>query len=53
MPVGKSRWQLLVAPVRMKQAGRNDAQLCIYLVIEARSSAVKSNIAKELGMSGP
>ena len=51
MPVGKSRRQLLVAPVRMKQAGRNDAQLCIYLVAKVKSNAAKNSIVTgRLGM---
>ena len=32
---------------------QNNTQLWMSLVIEARSDAVKSNIAKEPGMSGP
>ena len=32
---------------------KNNTQLWMGLVIEARSDAVKSNIAKEPGMSGP
>ena len=45
MLLGKSRGQLLVAPVRMKQVGRNDAQLWIYLVAKVKSNSIKNNIA--------
>ena len=41
----KSRGQLVIAPVRMKQLGqsRNDTQL--WLVVKVKSDAVKNNIA--------
>ena len=44
-----------ITPERMKRRGqsKNNAQLWMWLVIEARSDAVKSNIAKEPGMLGP
>ena len=44
-----------ITPERMKgwSQSKNNTQLCIGLVIEARSDAVKSNIAKEPGMLGP
>ena len=43
--IGKSRGQLQIAPVRMKQLGqsRNDTQL--WLVVKVKSDAVKNNIA--------
>ena len=44
-----------IAPERMKgwNQGKNNMQLWMGLVIEARSNAVKSNIAYEPGMLGP
>ena len=44
-----------ITPERMKgwSQSKNDTQLWMGLVIEARSDAVKSNIAQEPGMSGP
>ena len=44
-----------ITPERMKgwSQGKNNTQLCVWLVIEARSNAVKSNIALEPEMSGP
>ena len=44
-----------ITPERMKgwSQSKNSTQLQILLVIEARSDAVKSNIAYEPGMSGP
>ena len=44
-----------INPERMKEwsQSKNNTQLWIWLVIEARSDAVKSNIAWEPGMSGP
>ena len=45
--LGKSGGQILIAPESMKWLGQsgNDAQLWMWLVTEARSDAVKSNIA--------
>ena len=37
---------------RMEPKQKKNTQLWMQLVIEARSNAVKSNIAKEPGMSG-
>ena len=44
-----------ITPERMKgwSKSKNNTQLWMGLVIEARSDAVKSNIAKEPGMLGP
>ena len=44
-----------ITPERMKgwSQSKNNTQLWIWLVIEARSDAVKSNTAQEPGMSGP
>ena len=44
-----------ITPERMKgwSQGKNNTQLWMCLVIEARSDAVKSNVAEEPGMSGP
>ena len=44
-----------ITPKRMKEWGqsKNNTQLWMGLVIEARSDAVKSKIAQEPGMSGP
>ena len=44
-----------VTPERMKgqSESENNTQLWMRLVIEARSDAVKSNIAQEPGMLGP
>ena len=44
-----------ITPERMKgwSQRKNNTQLCMGLVIEARSDAVKSSIAYEPGMSGP
>ena len=43
-----------ITPERMKgwSQSDNNTQLWMRLVIEARFNAVKSNIAKESGMSG-
>ena len=45
--LGKSRGQLLVAPVRMKRLGqsRNDVQLWMCLVVKGKSDVVKNNTA--------
>ena len=47
MPLGKSRGQLLIAPISMKQLGQsgNDAKLRMCLVVKVKSNAVKNNIA--------
>ena len=44
-----------ITPKRMKgwSQSKNNTQLWMGLVIEARSDAVKSKIAQEPGMSGP
>ena len=44
-----------ITPERMKtrSQGKNNTQLWMSLVIEARSDAVKSIIASEPGMLGP
>ena len=44
-----------ITPERIKgwSQSKNNTQLWMGLVIEARSDAVKSNIAQEPGMSGP
>ena len=44
-----------ITPERMKgwSQSKNNTQLYMRLVIEARFDAVKSNIAQELGMLGP
>ena len=44
-----------ITPESMKRWSQNEnnAQLWMLLVIEARSSAIKSNIAEEPGMLGP
>ena len=44
-----------ITPERMKgwSQSKNNTQLWMGLVIEARSDAVKNNIAYEPGMSGP
>ena len=44
-----------ITPERMKgwNKSKNNTQLWMWLVIEARSDAVKSNTAQEPGMSGP
>ena len=46
MLLGKSRGQLPIAPVRMKQLGQsgNNAQLWMCLVVKVKSDAVKNNI---------
>jgi len=55
MLLGKSRGQLLIAPVRIKSRGqsRNDDQLWMCLVLKVKSNSVKNNIASEPGMLGP
>ena len=55
MLVGKSRWQLIIAPERGKQMGqsRNDAQLYICLVVKVKSDAVRNKTAQEPGMLVP
>ena len=47
--------QWKITPERMKEwsQSKNNTQLWMLLVIEARSDAVKSNIALEPGMSSP
>ena len=47
MPLGKSRGQLLIAPISMKQLGQsgNDAQLRMCLVVKVKSYAIKNNTA--------
>ena len=47
MLLGKSRGQLLIGTVRMKWLGqsRNDTGMWGYLVVKAKSDAVKNNIA--------
>ena len=47
MLLGKSRGQLLIGTVRMKRLGqsRNDTGMWGYLVVKAKSDAVKNNIA--------
>ena len=47
--------QWRITPERMKgwSQSKNNTQLWMGLVIEARSDAVKSNIALEPGMLGP
>ena len=47
MLLGKSREQLLIAPVRVTQLGQggNDPQLWMCLVGKVKSDAVKNNIA--------
>ena len=52
LPLGKSRGQLLIAPISMKQLGQsgNDAQLWMCLVKKVKSHAVKNKIAQEPGM---
>ena len=44
-----------ITPERMTgwSLSKNNTQLWLGLVIEARSDAVESNIAEETGMSGP
>ena len=44
-----------IIPERMKRwsQSRNSTQLWIWLMIKVKSDAIKSNIAKELGMLGP
>ena len=44
-----------ITPERMKgwSQSKNNTQLWMRLVIEARSDAVKTNIAQEPGMLGP
>ena len=44
-----------ITPERMKRQSqsKNNTQLRMGLVMEARSNAVKNNIAWEPGMSGP
>ena len=44
-----------ITPERRKgwSQSKNNTQLWMGLVIEARSDVVKSNIAQEPGMSGP
>ena len=44
-----------ITPERMKgwSQSKNNTQLWMLLVIEARSDAVKNNIALETGMLGP
>ena len=44
-----------ITPERMKgwSQSKNNTHLWMWLVIEARSDAVKSNVAQEPGMSGP
>ena len=43
-----------ITPERMKgwSQSKNNTQLWMGLVIEARSDAIKSNVAKKPGMSG-
>ena len=55
MLLWKRRGQLILTPERMKpqDQSKNDSQLWMGLVIEARSDAAKSNIAQEPGMLGP
>ena len=47
MPLGKSRGQLLIAPISMKQLGQsgNEAKLRMCLVVKLKSYAVKNDIA--------
>ena len=44
-----------ITPERMKgwSQSKNNTQLWMGLVMEARSDAIKSNIAQEPGMLGP
>ena len=53
----QATWEISgeITPERMKgwSQSKNNTQLWVWLVIEARSDAVKSNIAQEPGMSGP
>ena len=44
-----------ITPERMKgwSQSKNNTQLWMSLVIEARSDAIKNNIAEEHGMLGP
>ena len=44
-----------ITPERMKgwSQSKNNAQLWVWLVMEVKSDAVKSNIAQEPGMLGP
>ena len=51
--LGKSRGQLLIAPVRMKKLGQrgNNTQLCMCLVVKVKFEALK-NITQESGMLG-
>ena len=44
-----------IIPERMERQSqsKNNTQLWMWLVIDSKSSAVKSNIAYEPGMSGP
>ena len=44
-----------ITPEKMKEwsQSKNNTQLSMGLVIEARSDAVKSNIKEERGMLGP
>ena len=55
MLLGKSRGQLLIAPVRIKSLGqsKNDDRLWMCLVLKVKSDSVKNNIASEPGMLGP
>ena len=55
MLLGKSRGQLLIAPVRMKKLGQrgNNTQLWMCLVVKVKFEALKNNIAQESGMLGP
>ena len=45
--------EITVERIKGWSQSKNNTQLWIGLVIEARSDAVKSNIAQEPGMSGP
>ena len=47
MLLRNSRWQLLIAPERMKwlSQSRNDAQLWMCLMVKVKSDAVKKSIA--------
>ena len=45
----------VITPERMKgwSQSKNNTQLWMGMVLEARFDAVKSNVAEEPGMSGP
>ena len=45
MLLGKSRGQILIAPVRMLGQSGNDTQLWMCLVVKVKSNAIKNNIA--------